>query len=124
MIRRERGLLGLLVNKDMAAFGFVHAFELLISESPPILLPGLVHLPTSEPLFRHPKRQRIHWKDRRGTEDGGRSEKREAGSRNAEAGLRASGQALGDLGVRFRRVVRATEGLRPGGPIMSTLCVE
>ncbi len=48
MIRRDRGLLGLSFNKDMAAFRFVHAFELLIlnaftipwtaSESPPILL--------------------------------------------------------------------------------------
>jgi hypothetical protein len=30
MIRRDRGLLGLLVNKDIAVFRFVYAYELLI----------------------------------------------------------------------------------------------
>jgi hypothetical protein len=38
MIRRDRGLRGLSVTKDMAVFRFVHAFELFISESPPIIL--------------------------------------------------------------------------------------
>ncbi len=30
MIRRDRGLLGLLVNKDIAVFRFVYAYELFI----------------------------------------------------------------------------------------------
>ncbi len=94
MIRRDRGLLGLSFNKDMAAFRFVHAFELLISESPPVLLPGLAHLREAGSgeqgagsgkagAGRRPRTGNFRGDEDGGqrTEDGGRSGEREGRGR-------------------------------------------